>query len=61
MHKYISSKQTTLKLRKEKLLKQSWRENVAINIKIMKEAGVPRNKIAELAWKARKFAFNNKL
>lgn len=37
----------------------SWRKNVLDNIQIMKDAGVPRDKIAELVWQTRKFAIAN--
>ena len=34
-------------------------QNGKNNIQIMKDAGVPRDKIAELAWQTRKFAIDN--
>ena len=61
MHKFITKKQRSLGLNKANLKGTSWRRNVLDNLEIMKEAGVPREKIAELAWKTREFAINNNL
>ena len=41
------------------LSKKFRKKNVLDNIQIMKDAGVPRDKIAELAWQTRKFAIDN--
>lgn len=59
MHKFITGQQKKLGLNKKNLAGISWRKNVLDNIQIMKEAGVPRDKIAELAWQTRKFAIDN--
>ena len=59
MHKYISAQQRSLKMNTRNLKGVSWRQNVLDNIQIMKEAGVPRDKIAELGWKTRQFAIDN--
>jgi len=60
MHKRISAKQRTKKMNTKNLKNVSWRSNVKENIKILIEENVPRDKIAELAWKTRKFAIENK-
>lgn len=59
MHKFIAAQQRNLGLNKKNLVGTSWRKNILDNIQIMKEAGVPRDKIAELAWKTRQFAIDN--
>lgn len=59
IHKYISGQQKSLGLNMKNLAGTSWRENVLANIQLMKDAGVPRDKIAELAWETRKFAMDN--
>lgn len=59
IHKFISGQQKSLGLNKKNLAGTSWRKNVLDNIQIMKDAGVPRDKIAELAWQTRKFAIDN--
>lgn len=59
MHKYISAQQRTLGLNKTNLAGTSWRQNVLINISIMKSAGVPREKILELAKRTKQFAIDN--
>ncbi len=59
IHKFISGRQRTLGLNKKNLAGASWRQNVLDNIQIMKEAGVPRDKIAELAKQTRRFAIDN--
>ncbi|MDE6232224.1 MAG: hypothetical protein K2M60_02590, partial [Lachnospiraceae bacterium] len=59
IHKFISGQQKRLGLNKKNLAGTSWRKNVLDNIQIMKDAGVPREKIAELAWQTRKFAIDN--
>ena len=59
IHKFISGQQKSLGLKKKNLAGTSWRKNVLDNIQIMKDAGVPRDKIAELAWQTRKFAIDN--
>lgn len=56
MHKFITGQQSSLGLNKKNLVGTSWRKNVLDNIQIMKDAGVPRDKIAELAWQTRQFA-----
>ena len=56
MHKTISSAQRSLKLNTKNLSNVSWRKNVLDNISIMKNAGVPRAKIAELAKEVKIFA-----
>lgn len=60
MHKYISAQQKKLKLNKRNLAGTSWRQNVLTNINIMKSAGVPREKILELAKRTKQFAIDNK-
>ena len=59
MHKFISGQQKTLGLNKKDLARTSLRKNVLDNIQIMKDAGVPRDKIAELRRQTRKFAIDN--
>ena len=59
MHKYITKQQRVLGLNKNNLKGVSWRKNIIDNIEIMKAAGVPRDKIAELAKAAKKFAIDN--
>ena len=59
MHKYITNQQRILGLNKKNLEGVSWRRNIIDNIEIMKAAGVPRDKIAELAKAARQFAIDN--
>ena len=59
IHKFISGQQKSLGLNKKNLAGTSWRKNVLDNIQILKDAGVPRDKIAELAWQTRKFAIDN--
>ncbi len=59
MHKFISSKQIELGLRNQNLKGMTWQQNVRINIQILKEAGVSRDKIAKLAWATRQYAIDN--
>ncbi len=59
MHKFITGQQKTLGLNKKNLEGTSWGKNVLDNIQIMKDAGVPRDKIAELARQTRKFVIDN--
>lgn len=59
MHRFITGEQNRLGLNKKNLVGTSWRKNVLDNIQIMKNAGVPRDIIAELAWKTRQFAIDN--
>ncbi len=59
MHKFITGQQKTLGLNKKNLAGTSWRKNVLDNIQIMKDAGVTRDIIAELARQTRKFAIDN--
>ncbi len=59
MHKYITNQQRALGLNKTNLKGVSWRRNILDNIEIMKAAGVPRDKIAELAKATKKFAIDN--
>ena len=59
MHKYISAQQRTLRLNKKNLAGTSWRQNVLINIKIMESAGVPRERILDLAKRTKQFAIDN--
>ena len=59
MHKFITGQLKSLGLNKKNLAGTSWRKNVLDNIQILKDAGVPRDKIAELAWQTRKFAIDN--
>ena len=59
MHKYITKQQRVLGLNKKNLEGVCWRRNILDNIEIMKAAGVPRDKIAELAKASRKFALDN--
>ena len=59
IHKFISGQQKSLGLNKKNLAGTSWRKNVLDNIQILKDTGVPRDKIAELAWQTRKFAIDN--
>ena len=61
MHKFISAQQKTLGLNKKNLAGTSWRQNVSTNINIMKSAGVPREKILELAKETKQFAIDNSL
>lgn len=55
----ITEKQRVLGLNKANLQGVSCQKNVLDNIKFMKDASFPRNKIAELAWQIRKFAMDN--
>ena len=59
MHKSISGKQRNLKMNTKNLSGISWRRNVLDNIQIMIDAGVPREKILELAKATRKYALKN--
>jgi len=59
LHKFISGQQKSLGMNKINLVNVSWRKNVLDNISIMKEAGISRDKIAELAKETRKFAIDN--
>lgn len=56
MHKYISSAQKRNKMNVKNLKGVSWRKNVLDNIKLCKEAGIPRYAILKHAIETRKFA-----
>jgi hypothetical protein len=58
MHNFISSQQRTQKMNIKNLEGISWRRNVLDNIKIMEQAGIPREKILELARNVREFGKN---
>ncbi|MDE7251361.1 MAG: hypothetical protein K2O32_00250 [Acetatifactor sp.] len=61
MHKAISKMQSELGYKKPYLAGISWRRNVLDNIQLLKEVGVPREKILELAKATREFAIANNL
>ncbi|MCL6456429.1 MAG: hypothetical protein K6T85_00335 [Gorillibacterium sp.] len=60
MHKYITSQQKSLGMNKSNLMNVTWQKNVADNIELMKQAGVPNDKIEELVSATRKFANDHK-
>ena len=60
-HKAITAMQNHNKMNKNTLKGTSWQSNVHQNIKFMVQAGVPREKILELAKATIRFAKEHKL
>lgn len=56
IHKAISRAQRQMKLNKKNLVGVSANKNILINIQLMVNAGVPRDRVAVLAKEARKFS-----